>query len=114
MVALGDTSAQMLSGDTHPASTVGGGGLVSQSSYTRFDQTPIFNDDGGREASESKRGEDPKKNSLNPALNKRIKAPKKIEDMLKQAVFKVKKSLGSLSSSQQPIRSNSQLSQHLA
>ncbi len=39
-----------------------------------------------------------RKNSLNPAINKRIRAPQKIQDPRKQAVFKVKKSLGTLHS----------------
>lgn len=101
----------MLSGDTYPPSTAGGAGMASQSSFTRFDQTPIFlNDERDASARDSSILDDPKKYSLNPALNRRIKAPKKIEDPRKQAVLKVKKSLGSITSINPPLRSNSQLS----
>lgn len=33
---------------------------------------------------------------MNPAVNKRIKQPKKLEDPRKQAVIRVKKSLGQM------------------
>ena len=111
VVALGDNQGEMmLSGDTYPPSTAGGAGMASQSSFTRFDHTPIFLNDERDASRDASPVDDPKKNSLNPALNRRIKAPKKIEDPRKQAVLKVKKSLGAISSIQPPIRSNSQLS----
>ena len=55
-------------------------------------ESPEHNHDEEEEDSEAKRIS----NSLNPALNKRIRQPKKIEDQRKQAVIRVKKGLNQM------------------
>ena len=80
--------------------------IMNSQSSLKIEQAPIFENtlkiDLRKESPENNSNEEDSEAkkavgySLNPALNRRIKQPKKIADPRKQVVLKVKKSLGQM------------------